>query len=103
MGSTRLGVLNLMRPPRLLADGNRRSSGNEAAKLVQTGLQTVTEIVCVMAFSEALSLCLYWLGRQDSNLRMTVPKTVALPLGDAPSMPRALIISLDGLGSLDGA
>ena len=26
-----------------------------------------------------------WLGRQDSNLRMTVPKTVALPLGDAPS------------------
>ena len=26
-----------------------------------------------------------WLGRQDSNLRMTVPKTVALPLGDAPA------------------
>jgi hypothetical protein len=26
-----------------------------------------------------------WLGREDSNLRMTVPKTVALPLGDAPS------------------
>ena len=26
-----------------------------------------------------------WLGRQDSNLRMTAPKTVALPLGDAPS------------------
>ena len=26
-----------------------------------------------------------WLGRQDSNLRMTVPKTVALPLGDAPT------------------
>ena len=25
-----------------------------------------------------------WLGREDSNLRMTVPKTVALPLGDAP-------------------
>jgi hypothetical protein len=31
-----------------------------------------------------------WLGRQDSNLRMTVPKTVALPLGDAPSAGRAL-------------
>ena len=28
-----------------------------------------------------------WLGREDSNLRMTVPKTVALPLGDAPSDP----------------
>ena len=26
-----------------------------------------------------------WLGRQDSNLRMPVPKTGALPLGDAPT------------------
>ncbi len=26
----------------------------------------------------------YWLGRQDSNLGMAVPKTAALPLGDAP-------------------
>lgn len=25
-----------------------------------------------------------WLGRQDSNLRMPVPKTGALPLGDVP-------------------
>ena len=25
-----------------------------------------------------------WLGRQDSNLRIPVPKTGALPLGDAP-------------------
>jgi hypothetical protein len=25
-----------------------------------------------------------WLGRQDSNLGMPVPKTGALPLGDAP-------------------
>ena len=29
-----------------------------------------------------------WLGRQDSNLRMPVPKTGALPLGYAP-LPRA--------------
>jgi hypothetical protein len=27
---------------------------------------------------------LNWLGRQDSNLRMPVPKTSALPLGYAP-------------------
>jgi hypothetical protein len=27
-----------------------------------------------------------WLGRLDSNQRMTVSKTVALPLGDAPIM-----------------
>ena len=26
-----------------------------------------------------------WLGRQDSNLRMSAPKTDALPLGHAPS------------------
>ena len=26
-----------------------------------------------------------WLGRQDSNLRMSAPKTDALPLGDAPA------------------
>ena len=26
----------------------------------------------------------FWLGRQDSNLRITEPKPVALPLGDAP-------------------
>jgi hypothetical protein len=25
-----------------------------------------------------------WLGRKDSNLRMAVPKTAALPLGYAP-------------------
>lgn len=25
-----------------------------------------------------------WLGRRDSNPRMLVPKTSALPLGDAP-------------------
>ena len=30
-----------------------------------------------------------WLGRQDSNLRMPVPKTGALPLGDAPPVRRA--------------
>ena len=26
-----------------------------------------------------------WLGRRDSNPRMLVPETSALPLGDAPS------------------
>lgn len=27
-----------------------------------------------------------WLGREDSNLRMPIPKTGALPLGDAPTL-----------------
>lgn len=31
-----------------------------------------------------------WLGRQDSNLGMSVPKTDALPLGDAPTVRRCL-------------
>ena len=31
-----------------------------------------------------------WLGRQDSNLRMPVPKTGALPLGDAPAGGRLI-------------
>ena len=30
-----------------------------------------------------------WLGRQDSNLGMAVPKTAALPLGDAPRCGQA--------------
>ncbi len=29
-------------------------------------------------------VCSVWLGRRDSNPRMLVPKTSALPLGDAP-------------------
>ena len=37
-----------------------------------------------------------WLGRQDSNLRMPVPKTGALPLGDAPA-EGALIAWLAGM------
>jgi hypothetical protein len=27
----------------------------------------------------------YWLGREDSNLRMVESKSTALPLGDAPT------------------
>src|SRR4051794_16711611 len=34
-----------------------------------------------------------WLGRQDSNLGMSVPKTDALPLGDAPSRRRLIASS----------
>jgi hypothetical protein len=34
-----------------------------------------------------------WLGRQDSNLGMAVPKTAALPLGDAPSRREKYIVA----------
>ena len=38
-----------------------------------------------------------WLGRQDSNLRMPVPKTGALPLGDAPAGASAYVREKRGL------
>ena len=34
-----------------------------------------------------------WLGRQDSNLGMVESKSTALPLGDAPSGGRTIVIS----------
>ncbi len=44
----------------------------------------------VLAFPFAemqkVASCTEWLGRMDSNHRMTIPKTVALPLGYAPSL-----------------
>lgn len=35
-----------------------------------------------------------WLGRRDSNPRMPVPKTGALPLGDAPKSIQRLILTV---------
>ena len=41
------------------------------------------------------SLCKQnWLGRQDSNLRMTESESVALPLGDAPIITAAATVCL---------
>ena len=34
--------------------------------------------------AKARTLFFYWLGWQDSNLRMSAPKADALPLGDTP-------------------
>ena len=33
-----------------------------------------------------------WLGRSDSNTRMTESESVALPLGDAPMIDYSIII-----------
>ena len=35
-----------------------------------------------------------WLGRRDSNPRMPVPKTGALPLGDAPLMRLIYVVCI---------
>ncbi len=35
---------------------------------------------------------MFLLGRKDSNLRMAVPKTAALPLGDAPPWLKVSIL-----------
>ena len=40
-----------------------------------------------------------WLGRQDSNLGMAVPKTAALPLGDAPPSVGVYIIGRAAAGN----
>jgi hypothetical protein len=32
----------------------------------------------------------YWLGREDSNLRMQEPKSCVLPLDDAPELQAAM-------------
>ena len=37
-----------------------------------------------------------WLGRLDSNQRMAVPKTAALPLGYAPIGPKNALADEDG-------
>ena len=42
-------------------------------------------MVCAIEASRARTRADSWLGRQDSNLRMPIPKTGALPLGDAPA------------------
>lgn len=41
-----------------------------------------------------------WLGRKDSNPRMSVPKTDALPLGDAPATLKRNVISIRAISSL---
>ena len=49
----------------------------------------VSAMVGVVMFHVIGEVKKSWLGRQDSNLRMLIPKTSALPLGDAPSpVPR---------------
>ena len=39
-----------------------------------------------------------WLGRRDSNPRMPVPKTGALPLGDALLSRVAIILKISWIG-----
>lgn len=42
-------------------------------------------------FSEFGEWVTEWLGREGSNLRMAESKSAALPLGDAPTLRRAVI------------
>lgn len=42
---------------------------------------------CLEFFKKSFKNNNLWLGRKDSNLRMAVPKTAALPLGYAPAGP----------------
>jgi hypothetical protein len=46
-------------------------------------VQRLISACCYSLLLTAFCL-LYWLGREDSNLRMAAPKAAALPLGDSP-------------------
>ncbi len=46
-------------------------------------------------YSTAQFAVLIWLGREDSNLRMTGSKPVALPLGDGPTNSVFIVRSKD--------
>jgi hypothetical protein len=52
----------------------------------QKAVSSVQRLISACCYSLLLTaFCLlYWLGREDSNLRMAAPKAAALPLGDSP-------------------
>ena len=60
-----------------------RDLGKSSAQIFQDLLSDL-RTRRLRAFCEETQLSRGWLGRQDSNLGMAVPKTAALPLGDAP-------------------
>ena len=49
-----------------------------------TSIRTIKNEVKTKACDQKSQACTNWLGWLDSNQRMTIPKTVALPLGDTP-------------------
>ncbi|CAD5276484.1 hypothetical protein BOS5A_210665 [Bosea sp. EC-HK365B] len=72
-------ALSLMRPDMLASSTERgcKRSRRATAKRIAEPLMTAEPLVNQCFTGK-------WLGRQDSNLGMAVPKTAALPLGDAP-------------------
>jgi hypothetical protein len=69
------------------------ASGDTRAYVGETDLILIPSVVDIAGvnrisarvMSNAAAAMAGWLGRQDSNLGMAVPKTAALPLGDAPT------------------
>ena len=52
----------------------------------------VIDFINIMWHVGLTLVCFIWLGRRDSNPRMPVPKTGALPLGHAPITDRFYLI-----------
>ena len=50
----------------------------------RTGFEPVTNRLTVDDSTAELQRNIKWMGKRDSNPRMTGPKPVALPLGDTP-------------------
>lgn len=44
------------------------------------------------------TLKFFQLGRKDSNLRVSVPKTAALPLGDVPKFTQEFTLKKEKIG-----
>jgi hypothetical protein len=51
----------------------------------QTGFHACYSIYDIGAAMHSSEVSSAWLGRRDSNPRMTAPEAVALPLGDSPT------------------
>ena len=60
-----------------------------AVSLLTDFLRSISEIFLKISLrvETAKNSVFRWMGRQDSNLRMTEPKSVGLPLADAPVTP----------------
>ena len=60
-------------------------AGTNDSLVSQPCVTGMWKIAPAKAFPESIQMVMrFWLGREDSNLRMAESKSAALPLGDAP-------------------
>jgi len=79
-----------MRRHLLLLPAGAALASSQTAEVPEQASVVFTREAMVAEINPANCLPESWLGRQDSNLRMPVPKTGALPLGYAPAGARRI-------------